>query len=540
MKFQYATWLSFALSLQGTLAQSTQYPSLTEATLDELAAGLESGSWTSVDLVKAYIARIQEVNGALHAVTQINPDALDIAAQTDELRKQGTVLGPLHGIPILIKNNIATLDLMDNTAGSYALVGAKVPRDSTIAAKLRQAGAVILGKTNLSQWANWRSHNTSNGWSATAGQTYGAYYPEQDPSGSSSGSAVASSIGLALASLGTETSGSILAPADVNNCVAIKPTVGLTSRYLVIPISEHHDTVGPIARTVKDAAYLLQAIAGPDSNDNYTSNAFENGCPDYVAACNANSLAGVRIGVARNVLDLWGKYVDQLMLDAFDQAVEQIKNAGAILVDANFTGFEAFQDDGNQTLVLNADFNTNLPAYLSQLTNNPNDIRDLTDLLNFTQNSQYEDYPERDTLVWEAGLNQSWGNTDPRFWQALLSMQYYGAEGGVLGALERTNTQAILLPTELSPVIPAIAGSPVVTVPMGFYPSQYNTTRNGFGNLNFVGPNLPFGLSFMGAKFSEAELIGFAYAYEQLTHHRTEVQPYIVPKTELADVVESK
>lgn len=236
MKFQYATWLSFALSLQGTLAQSTQYPSLTEATLDELAAGLESGSWTSVDLVKAYIARIQEVNGALHAVAQINPDALDIAAQTDELRKQGTVLGPLHGIPILIKNNIATLDLMDNTAGSYALVGAKVPRDSTIAAKLRQAGAVILGKTNLSQWANWRSHNTSNGWSATAGQTYGAYYPEQDPSGSSSGSAVASSIGLALASLGTETSGSILAPADVNNCVAIKPTVGLTSRYLVIPV----------------------------------------------------------------------------------------------------------------------------------------------------------------------------------------------------------------------------------------------------------------------------------------------------------------
>ena len=184
-----------------------------------------------------------EVNSTLHVVTQLNPDALSIAAELDSQRTAGVVYGPLHGIPVLLKNNIATADKMDNTAGSYALAGAKVPRDSTVAAKLRQAGAIILGKTNLSQWANYRSSNTSNGWSAIGGQTQGAYYPDQDPSGSSSGSGVASSLGLALAALGTETDGSILLPASANNVVGIKPTVGLTSRDLVVPILEHQDTV---------------------------------------------------------------------------------------------------------------------------------------------------------------------------------------------------------------------------------------------------------------------------------------------------------
>lgn len=218
-----------------TSINGTKFPLLLDATLDDLVIGLESELFTSVDLVKAYSARILEVNGTLHMVTELNPDALSIAANADALRKNGTVLGPLHGIPILIKNNIATDDSMNNTAGSFALLGAK-QGDSTIAAKLRKAGAIILGKTNLSQWANFRSNNSTNGWSAYGGQTEGAYYPQQDPSGSSSGSGVSSAIGLALGALGTETSGSILSPADVSNLVGIKPTVGLTSRYLVIPV----------------------------------------------------------------------------------------------------------------------------------------------------------------------------------------------------------------------------------------------------------------------------------------------------------------
>jgi amidase len=492
-------------------------------------------------LVKAYTARIEDVNSTLHAVAELNPDALCIAAEMDALRAKGTVYGPLHGIPILIKNNIATDDKMNNTAGSYALIGAKVPRDSTMAAKLRKAGAIILGKTNLSQWANYRSANSSNGWSATTGQTYGAYFPGQDPSGSSSGSGVSSSVGLALASLGTETSGSILSPADVNNLVGIKPTVGLTSRYLVIPISEHQDTVGPMARTVKDAAYLLQAIAGADANDNYTSAIPHDGeIPDYVAACNYNALSGVRIGVARNVLEIWGNYTDAPVLEAFEMAVEQIKNAGATIVEANFTGFEAFQDDGNSTLVLNGDFLTNLATYFNELTYNPYDLADLSDLRNFTHTFPLEQWPERDTLLWDTALNQTWNNTDPRFWTAYLNNLHYADEGCILGSLRRTNTSAILLPTQLSPSIPAIAGSPVVTVPMGFYPPDWNSTLNGFGTLNATAPNLPFGLSFMGAKFSEAELIGLAYAYEQRTMHRYDVQPHVVPKTELVDILDGK
>lgn len=231
------------------------FPRAIDVTTEDLRHGLDSGLFTSQDLVRTYIARIMQVNATLHVVTETNPDALSIAKKLDSERKAGSTRGPLHGIPILIKNNIATMDKMNNTAGSFALLGAKVPRDSTIAAKLRKAGAIILGKTNLSQWANFRSDNTSNGWSAYGGQTYGAYYPQQDPSGSSSGSGVSSAIGLALATLGSETDGSIISPSENSNLAGIKPTVGLTSRYLVIPISEHQDTVGPLARTVKDGKH---------------------------------------------------------------------------------------------------------------------------------------------------------------------------------------------------------------------------------------------------------------------------------------------
>lgn len=241
-------------SNSSTAIDGKPFPPLIEATLEDLVKGLESGLFTSVDLVNAYTARIMEVNSTLKMVTYLNPDALTIAATSDAQRAAGLSKGPLHGIPILIKNNIATKDLMPNTAGSYALVGAVVPEDSTMAAKLRKAGAIILGKTNLSQWANFRSDNTSNGWTADGGQTEGAYFPGEDPSGSSSGSGVSSSLGLALAALGTETDGSIVSPSNFNNLVGIKPSVGLTSRHLVVPISEHQDTVGPMART---ARYLM-------------------------------------------------------------------------------------------------------------------------------------------------------------------------------------------------------------------------------------------------------------------------------------------
>jgi amidase len=410
-------------------------------------------------------------------------------------RANGTIRGPLHGIPIIIKNNIATMDKMNNTAGSYSLVGATVPRDSTMAAKLRAAGVVILGKSNLSQWANFRSANSSNGWSAYGGQVTGAYYPNMDPSGSSSGSGVASSIGLALACLGTETDGSILSPSSVNNLVGIKPTVGLTSRSLVIPISEHQDTIGPMARTVRDAAYILSAIAGKDKYDNYTQAQPFDCPPDYVKALNFDSLRGKRIGIPRN--GLTPDNTSKPILDAFEAAIQVIKHAGAIIVDnANFSAFDEYladakKDIGNETIVLEADFINDLSNYLSQLTSNPNNIHSLADESNFTHTFPLEDYPERDTAVWDQALSLGYNNTDPRFWQAYQYTTYFGGEGGVTGALKKFNLDALILPTDYSPGLPAYAGLPVVTVPMGYYPSNSSILTFPPWNLVAIGPNIP-------------------------------------------------
>ncbi|KUJ09306.1 amidase [Mollisia scopiformis] len=522
-------------------AGATYYPDLLEVGAEELVAGLESGAWTSVDLTKAYIARIEEANPVLHAVTEINPDALLIAATLDAERANGTIRSALHGIPMLIKNNIATMDQMNNTAGSYSLIGATVPRDSTVAGKLRAAGVVLLGKSNLSQWANFRSSNSSNGWSAYGGQVTGAYYPNMDPSGSSSGSGVGSSIGLAFAALGTETDGSILSPSSVNNLVGIKPSVGLTSRSLVIPISEHQDTVGPMARSVSDAAYILSIIAGKDINDNYTLAQPFDTPPDYTQSLNFSSLRGARIGIPRN--GLTPDNTSQPILDAFEASIQVLKNAGAIIVDnANFSAWDQYVADanapvGNSTIVLDADFVSDLANYLSKLTSNPNDIKSLADESNFTHTFALEDYPQRDTAVWDQSLSLGYNNSDYRFWQAYQYTSFFGGEGGVLGALKTYNLDALILPTDYSPGLPAAAGLPVVTVPMGYYPSNSTVIKSQTWGLVEVGPNIPFGLSFMGAKWSEETLISFAYAYEQRTKVRTKIQPYFVPNTQLGDIV---
>ncbi|KAL6716356.1 hypothetical protein ACLMJK_005922 [Lecanora helva] len=525
---------------KSTLETASGYPALIEITLEELDTGLETGLFTSVDLVNAYIARIKEANVTLNCVTEINPDAASIAAQLDAERANGTVRGPLHGVPIIIKNNIATNDKMNNTAGSFALYGAKVPRDSTIASKLRAAGVIILGKANLSQWANFRSFNSTNGWSAYGGQTFGVYYPEQDPSGSSSGSGVSSAIGLALAALGSETSGSILSPSEVNNLVGIKPTVGLTSRSLVIPISEHQDTVGPMARTVKDAAYVLQAIAGKDPLDNYTSAQPFDTPPNYVAACDFESLAGKRIGIPRNLIDPTQE-PDDTVINTFNAAVKTIQDAGAVIVDnTNITAYAlaTYNNGSTEEIVLDTDFVTDLPKdYLSMLTSNPQNVHDLADVDNFTHNFAQEGYPDRDTGVFDESLALGYGNTDPRFWAAYQTNLEIAGPQGILGLLKNYSLDALILPTNFSPGLPALAGLPVVTVPLGFYPANASVMRNKRGTLVETGPNVPFGISFLGAAFSEADLIGFAYAFEQRTMVRDKVQPYFVPNTELVDVV---
>lgn len=454
-----------------------------------------------------------------------------------------TYFRPLHGLPILIKNNIATADEMNNTAGSWALVGAKVPRDATVAAKLRAAGAILLGKSNLSQWANFRSSNSSNGWSAQGGQVYGAYYPGQDPSGSSSGSGVSASLGLAFGTLGSETDGSIISPSELNNVVGIKPTVGLTSRALVIPISEHQDTVGPIARTVKDAAYILQAIVGPDIADNYTlaipwaSNLSDFTAPDYVAACHFDALRGKRIGVPRNAIGR-RTTASSPLYDAFEAALTVLRNAGAVIVEnTNYTAYDEYLDSSAEGTVLNGDFGPNLAHYLTQLTYNPNNVRDLADIRNFTQHLPAEEYPSRDTAEFDISLALNFTNTDYEFYAAYQEDLYLGGPGGILGALDTYNLDAVVIPSDVASGISAIIGAPVITVPLGALPSNTTVETNRRGTLNATAPNIPFGISFAGAKWSEETLIGFAYAYEQRTMVRRKIRPYLVPSIELGDML---
>ncbi|OAA49192.1 glutamyl-tRNA(Gln) amidotransferase subunit A [Beauveria brongniartii RCEF 3172] len=530
--------ISLLLQLQSSFAapnDGSRIPLLLDATLDELRAGLDAGRFTSVELTKAYIARINEVNEDLHAVTEINPDALDIAAELDRVRETTTKpLNPLHGIPILVKNNIGTADKMNNTAGSTALLGAKLKEDSTIIKKLREAGAVILGKANLSQWAGSRSLQASNGWSAHGGQTIGAYYPEQDPDGSSSGSAVASSIGLAWASIGTQTLGSICDASHANNIVGIKPTVGLTSRFLVIPLSEHQDSVGPMARTVKDAAYLLQAIAGFDSKDNYTE-AAPNPPADYVAACNKHALKGKRLGVPKDYQSMYPYLSADASFEAFESTLQLLREAGAhVMEDVEMPGVELMKETGRLEVIGGADFLTDLPKYLKELKTNPNEIHTLSDVRAFTDQSSVES-DKFDFMMFNMILKRNINNTMPIWWEYYNEQFYQGNDLGLIGAIRNNSLDAIILPPPIATGI-AVQGAPMISVPLGHTNQDTPYHRNKVDTLNDMGPNRPFGFGFVGDYFSEEKLIAMAYALEQLTQVRKTIKPHIQPRTELVDV----
>ncbi|KAJ5868813.1 hypothetical protein N7534_003366 [Penicillium rubens] len=533
LKLKAVALAIFALCTTPTAAKCS-YPDLLTATATELQDGLVAGCFTSVDLVDAYVKRNEEVNSTVRAVVEINPDAWKIARDLDDERKNGILRGPLHGLPILIKNNIATDDKMQTNAGSYALMDAKPVSDSAIAAKLRKSGAIILGKTNLSQWANYRSGNSSNGWSAWGGQVIAAHVPNQDPSGSSSGSGVAADLGLAYACLGTETSGSITSPGEKSGLVGIKPTVGLTSRYLVVPISEHQDTIGPMTRTVEDAALVLQAIAGQDGHDNYTLAApYKHQTPDYAKHCKMNGLKGKRIGIPRNVLDLNYDSSKAPYYAAFEAAVNVLRDAGATIVDnANYTAYEEFIQDPSET-VLQADFISGLADYLSNLKTNPHHVHNLEEVQSFTHRYALEDWPTRNTAIWDQALQAGINNTSPEFWPRYLKNLYYGGEGGVFGVINRDHLDAVVLPTDLGYPVSAVVGGPVITVPMGAYPVGTPVELSPPWNLTSVAPGVPMGLGFMGLKWSEPALIEMAYAFEQRTQARKTFDHYIVPKTQL-------
>ncbi|TBU57899.1 amidase signature enzyme [Dichomitus squalens] len=520
-----------------TAAQSVTFPDLYEASIAELQDGLEKGHFTSVDLVKAYFARIEEVNlqgPTLRAVIETNPSALSQAAELDlERRLQGS-RGPLHGIPIIVKDNVATVasEGMNTTAGSFALLGSIVPRDAHVVSKLRAAGAIILAKANLSEWAHFRG-NVPNGFSGRGGQASSAYVPLGDPSGSSSGSGISASIGLAAAALGSETDGSIISPSNQNNLVGIKPTVGLTSRAGVIPISVHQDTVGPMARSVTDAAIVLSAIAGRDPRDNFTF-AQPPIVPDFTKALNADGLKGVRLGVPRKLFSRTNSNV----VAAFNASLDTIRGLGATIVDpADLPDFTELEASNNETIVLDTDFKVDINQYISELLEVPTGVKNLADLIAFNIAHADEELVQpfwTDQSEFIASENTT---VDQAYFNAIAADKDLGGKRGIDGALQTFGVDALLMPSSVASGPAAIVGYPIVTVPLGFLPP--NTTLAPAQPVRSSGPNQPFGIAFVGTAFSEFKLITFAFAYEQATHNRLKVLafPEAIPKTQLADIV---
>ena len=493
--------------------------SLNEATIVQLQAKMASGSLSSAQLVDYYLDRIAALDQSgprVNSVLEVNPDARTIAQALDAERKQSGPRGPLHGIPVLLKDNVDTHDQMQTAAGSLALVGTPATRDSTVAAHLRTAGAVILGKTNLSEWANFRSFFSSSGWSGRGGQCNNPYAIDRNPCGSSSGSGAAASANFTAVSIGTETDGSIVCPANENGVVGIKPTVGLVSRAGVVPISHTQDTVGPHTRTVADAAAVLGALTGVDPRDPATAASAGRFYHDYTQFLDPNGVSGVRIGVAREYEGVGSPHTDAV----FEQALSALQAAGAILVDVSFPHLDEINSGSSEFTVLLNDFKHDLNAYLSSRTGVP--IGSLADAIAFNNAHAAQEMPFFAQEIFELAQTFSGDLSDPTYQAAVARDRVIGGSEGIDYILAHYNVKAIVAPTD-TPAWPtdlinadhfifgsssaaAIVGYPIVVVPMGF----------SFG--------MPLGLSIMGAAFSEPTLIKIASGFEHAIQARQQPQ----------------
>jgi len=490
---------------------------LDEATVADLQRRMQSGKDTSRSLVDKYLARINAVDRSgqqLRSVLEINPDAAAIADSLDAERRAGRVRGPLHGIPIVIKDNIATHDRMMTTAGSLALAGSPAPKDAFVVQRLRAAGVVILGKTNLSEWANFRSTHSSSGWSGRGGQTRNPYALDRNPSGSSSGSAVAVAANLAALAVGTETDGSIVSPSSVNSLVGIKPTLGLVSRTGIIPIAHSQDTAGPMARTVADAALLLAAMAGFDPADRATRAADARARPDYSTSLVRTGLRGARIGVVRNRPFGSSPAADALA----ETAIADLKREGAIVIDpAPIPTLGTFDD--SELDVLLYEFKADLNAYLASLGSTA-PVHSLKDLIAFNDAHRAEElrYFGQELMI---SAQAKGPLTDAKYRTQLARNTLLSRTRGIDATMTTFKLDALIAPTggpawiidlvngdggtasaPAPSTVAAVAGYPHITVPMVFV------------------RGLPVGLSFFGRAWSEATLIRLAYAYEQATRHR--------------------
>jgi len=528
-----------------------------EATVAQLQAEMASGRLTSERLTRAYISRIENLDQGdrdslgVNAIIEVNPDALTLARQADAMRRKGKVLGPLHGIPVLLKANIDTGDKMQTTAGSLALQGTPAPHDSTVAANLRKGGAVILGKTNLSEWANFRSFFSVSGWSAVGGQTHNPYGLDRNPCGSSSGSGAAASANFATVSLGTETDGSIVCPGNANGVVGIKPTVGLTSRAGVVPISHTQDTIGPHARTVADAAVTLGVMQSRtfDGRDSATG-----GVPlgwqgrftrpthiptDYTQFLNANGLHGARLGVTRQGIDS----APARVIAAFEAVLDALRDAGATVIEldgphASISPAFTFPVATGETLVLEFDFKSDLQAYFATRVGVPMAGETLADAIAFNNANADAEMPfwgqeiflEAQALLPGANTPQ----TDPNLgvpvgttYNQALAIDKAATVNGVDLALSTFHLDAVVAPTD-NPAWSTdllygdhfIFGSSSLGAPGG-YPYVQVPAANVFG--------IPLGITFFGTAFSEPKLIALASGFEAVTHERAKNLPKFTP-----------
>lgn len=496
---------------------------LNEASILQLQHDMQTGKYTSEKLVTLYLQRIGQVDKndvKLNSVIEINPDAADIAKQLDIERRSGKVRSPLHGIPVLIKDNIDTADKMVTTAGSLALTGSHAQQDAFIVTRLREAGAVILGKTNLSEWANFRSDHSTSGWSGRGGQTVNPYILDRNPCGSSSGSGVAVSANLCVAAIGTETDGSVVCPSSTNGIVGIKPTLGMWSRTGIIPIAHSQDTAGPMTRSVSDAALILGLLTGLDNRDETGKNGIGNVLKDYTRYLDADGLKGSRIGVARNFFGFHNR-VDHIM----EEAIQAMRAKGAEIIDpANIvTAKEISQYEFD---VLLYEFKNDLNQYLSALPAS-GVPRNLQGLIAFNESNRDKEMPWFGQEIFLSAQKKG-PLTEKLYITALQNLKRFSGTEGIDATLQKHNLDAIIAPTggpawntdwingdhstggSSSPA--ACAGYPAITVPAGFI------------------SGLPVGITFMGTAWSEPVLIRLAFAFEQATKHRKmpEFKPRLV------------
>jgi amidase len=486
---------------------------LDEITIADLQDGMKSGKYTARSLVEKYSARIAEIDKqgpAINSIIEMNPDALSIADALDQEHKAKGPRGPMHGIPVLIKDNIDTADKMMTTAGSLALVGSKPAQDSSVAQKLRAAGAVILGKTNLSEWANIRSSHSTSGWSGRGGLTRNPYALDRNPCGSSSGTGAGISANLCTVGIGTETDGSIVCPSSSNGLAGIKPTVGLVSRGGIIPISHSQDGAGPMCRTVRDAATLLGALTGIDPRDPATAASQGKSFTDYTQFCNPNGLKGARIGVARKYFG-FSDTVDALM----EQSLDAMKQQGATLVDpADIETLGKF--DESELLVFMYELKADLNAYLSNLGPNA-PVHTLKDIIDFNERNHLKEMPYfgQDLFLKAEAKGPL---TEKAYLDALTKNHQLARTEGIDATMDKYHLDAIVAPTGgpawLTDLVNGdhVAGGSSNTAAVAGYPN-INVTAG------FIS-GLPVGISFFGRAWSEPTLIRLAFAFEQTTKAR--------------------